>query len=196
MVYHIVMKLSAWAKKQGVSYQTSWNLFKAGKIEGAYKLGSGTIIVPDTVEERKDIVVVYARVSSSENKRNLDSQAKRLRDFCSAKGWVVSQVVKEIGSGLNDKRKKLEGILLNETVTKIVVEHKDRFARFGFNYIEKILKMQGREIVVINDTQENTKEDLMSDFVSIITSFVARLYGLRRSKRKTEKLIEELKQSD
>lgn len=99
--------------------------------------------------------------------------------------------MKEYGSGLNDHRKQLEKILLDPTVTKIVVEHSDRFSRFGMNYIEKLLKMSGRSIEVINK-QVDDKSDLMQDFVSIVTSFTARLYGLRRSKRRTEQLIKEL----
>jgi predicted site-specific integrase-resolvase len=83
-------------------------------------------------------------------------------------------------------------------VTRIVVEHKDRLTRFGFNYLDKLLAMQGRKIEVIN-LAENGKEDLVQDFVSIVTSFCARLYGQRRSKRKTERIIAELqngKESD
>jgi putative resolvase len=82
--------------------------------------------------------------------------------------------------------------LLNDpAVTLIVVEHKDRLTRFGFNYIEQLLKMQSRRIEVINQA-ENGKEDLVQDFVSIVISFCARLYGQRRSKRKTERIIAEL----
>lgn len=75
---------------------------------------------------------------------------------------------------------------MNESIKKIVVEHSDRFSRLGMNYIEKLLKIQGREIEVINE-QANNRNDLMPDFVSIITSFCARLYGLRRNKRRTER---------
>jgi predicted site-specific integrase-resolvase len=75
----------------------------------------------------------------------------------------------------------------------IVVEHKDRLTHFGYNYLEQLLKMQDRRIEVIN-LAENGKEDLIQDFVSIVTSFCARLYGQRRSKRKTERLIAELTQ--
>lgn len=137
------------------------------------------------------MVAVYARVSSSENKSNLDTQAERLISYCNAKGYKVEKVVKEIGSGLNDNRQKLEKLLTDETIGIIVVEHKDRLARFGLNYIEKLLGMQGRKIEIVNNMQ-GEREDLMQDFVSIITSFCARLYGQRRGKRNTEKLIKEL----
>ena len=130
-------------------------------------------------------------VSSSENKENLHRQRERLENYCAAKGYKVIKTVEEIGSGLNDNRKKLESLLLDESIKKIVVEHSDRFSRFGMNYIVKLLKLQDREIEIINESS-NDRDDLMEDFVSIITSFCARLYGLRRNKRRTEKLIENI----
>jgi len=107
------------------------------------------------------------------------------------RGYKVSSIVTEIGSGLNDKRPKLEKILTNRSISIIVVEHRDRLSRFGFNYIEKLLNSNDRRIEVINEPL-NEKEDLIQDFVSIITSFTARLYGQRRSKRRTEFLIKNL----
>jgi predicted site-specific integrase-resolvase len=177
------MKLSQWAKKQSLTYRSAHKHFKQGLIENAYQLPSGAIIVPDDVPSKKEHNVVYARVSSSENKDNLDTQAKRVTDFCNAKGWVVHEVVKETASGLNDERPKLLKVLQDQKVTRIIVEHKDRLTRFGFNYI----KLLDKEIVVINEA-EDQEQDLMQDFVSL----VARLYGKHRSKRATEKLIQEL----
>ena len=189
------MKLTAWAKLQGVCYRSAWNYFHADKIPGAFRLPSGAIIVPDDMVVKQEHVITYARVSSSENKDNLESQSKRLIDFCNAKGWQTHYNVKEIGSGLNDKRKKLEKILQEGKSTKLVVEHKDRLCRFGYNYIKMLCIKNNCELVIINDA-ESEKEDLVQDFVSIITSFCARLYGQRRSRRKTEKLIKELEKSE
>ncbi len=182
------MKLSTYAKKLGVTYRTAWNLFDAGKIKGAYQLETGTVIVPDEVKDKEEYVTVYARVSSSENKSNLVAQSKRVQAFCSAKGWVVKRVEEECASGLNDKRPKLLKLLGDKNVTKIVIEHKDRLTRFGYNYIKELW---GGELVIINEVQEDEK-DLMQDFVSLVTCFTARLYGQRRTKRKTEQLIKEL----
>ncbi len=182
------MKLSKYAKELGVTYRTAWNMFQAGDINGAYKLPTGTIIVPNEVDDKQEYVAVYARVSSSENRANLVAQSKRVQKFCQAKGWVVKRVEEECASGLNDKRPKLMKLLKDKAVTRIVVEHKDRITRFGFNYIKEL--WQG-ELVVINEVQEDEK-DLMQDFVSLVTSFTARLYGLRSSKRKTEELIKQL----
>ena len=184
------MKLSEYAKKIGICYRTAWIHYSKGMIPNAYKLPTGTIIVQEKEEkELGNKVAVYARVSSSENKPNLITQSKRIQDFCSAKGWVVSIVVEECGSGLNDSRPKLIKLLKERKVSKIVVEHKDRLTRFGFNYIKELWD---GEIVIINEVTEDEK-DLMQDFVSLVTSFTARLYGRRRSKRATERLIGELK---
>lgn len=194
------MKLSFYAKQIGVTYRTAWNWYKAGKLSG-YQTPTGTIIVTEskTVSAQAQILsnktVVYARVSAAENKSNLESQSQRLLDYCAAKGYQVEQVVKEIGSGVNDQRPKLLKLLTDDSVRRIVVEHKDRLTRFGFNYLDRLLKMQGREIEVIN-LGENGQEDLVQDFVAIVTSFCARLYGQRRAKRKTEKLIAELQNSE
>jgi predicted site-specific integrase-resolvase len=158
-------------------------------------MDTGTIIITEPVGEAEPVkapkVVIYTRVSAAENKANLETQAQRLQDYCAAKGWAVAQVVKEVGTGVNDTRPKLERVLRDGTVTTIVVEHKDRLTRFGFHYLETLLAMQGRRIEVVNQA-ENGRDDLLQDFVSIITSFCARLYGQRRSKRQTERLIQEL----
>ena len=110
----------------------------------------------------------------------------RLRNYASAKGYSVIKEVKEIGSGLNDKRQQLEKIFKQNNWDILIVEHKDRLARFGINYIEILLDNLNKKLDIINIAETNSKEDLMQDFISIITSFTARLYGLRRSKRKTD----------
>lgn len=185
------MKLSTWAKKIGISYSAAWKMFKLGRIPNAYQLDSGTIIVEEKAV-RPEYTVTYARVSSSENKDNLLRQSKRLSRFCRAKGWTVDQSVTEVGSGLNDKRRKLSKVLEEGKLTRLVVEHKDRLSRFGVNYIRILCQHIGCELVIVNNT-EVEKDDLIQDFVAIITSFCARLYGLRRKSRKALELIQELK---
>lgn len=190
------MKLHDYAKRVGVKYKTAWLWYKAGKLNG-YKTPSGTIIVTELDEKTNSPqkVVVYARVSSNEMRENLDRQADRLVEYCTAKGWQVSQVVKEIASGLNDGRPKLEKVLADTSITAIVVEHRDRLTRFGYHYIETLLAAQGRRIEVVN-LANNGKDELMEDLVSIVYSFSAQMYGQRRAKRKTEKIVEELKAQD
>lgn len=185
-------KISQYAKKYGVTIRTVWNWIYTGKVNYERIDDFGHVrIVEDEDKDVKDSVAIYARVSSSENKSNLERQVKRLEDYCCARGYKVVKTVSEVGSGLNDTRPKLEKLLIDESIKMIVVEHSDRLARFGLNYIKKLLELQGRGIEIVNE-QNNDRDDLMQDFVSIITSFCARLYGLRRNKRRTEKIIEGL----
>lgn len=190
------MKLSKYAKNHGLTYRTAYNHFKAGLIENAYQLPSGTVIIKDVAENVNSLpkelkVATYARVSTSENKSNMETQSDRIVSFANAKGYKISKIVKEIASGLNDKRPKLIDLLNDKSIDIIIVEHTDRLTRFGFNYIQTLMELDGRKIEVINPPS-NDKEDLLEDFISVITSFCARIYGQRRSKRNTEKLISEL----
>lgn len=190
------IKLSKYAKLNGISYMSAYRYFHAGIIKGV-KLDTGTILIDvednNLKTKSNDIkrVILYARVSSSENKSNLDSQLERLRLYAYAKGYTIVNEIKEIGSGLNDKRNKLSDILNQSDWDIIIVEHKDRLARFGLNYIKILLNKLNKKIEVINEVTEE-RDDLMQDFVSIITSFCSRLYGLRRNKRRTEEIIKEL----
>ena len=187
-------KVSQYAKLNNVTSRTVWNWIYAGKVN-IERTASNRVLILEEVPLKPTYIAIYCRVSSSENKDNLDKQKQRLIDYCCAKGYTITKVVTEIGSGLNDKRPKLETLLLDRSITIIVVEHKDRLARFGTNYLEKLLELDNRKVEVVNQAETNT-DDLMQDFVSIITSFTARLYGLRRSKRNTEKLIKELTHVD
>ena len=191
------MKLSDYAKQQGVRYETAWRWFQDGKIKG-HRVGAHTIMIDEGLEDTASSVqkvAVYARVSSAENKPNLDSQAKRLVDYCMAKGYQVSKVVKEIGSGVNDARPKFLALLEDTTITTIVVEHKDRASRFGVRYIDSLLRVQGRMLEVVN-VSENATEDVLADLTSIIYSFCSRLYGPRRATRKTETIVKQLQAKD
>ena len=184
------IKLSEYAKLHSVTYRTAWNWYKAGKIKNAFKDEYGNILVE--VEEEtpfENKVAIYARVSSNENKSNLEAQAKRLKQYAIAKGYQIVHIVKEVGSGVNDNRKKLLKLLQKDDYGILLVEHKDRLTRFGFNYIKILLEKDKKRIEVVNEAEDD-KSDLMQDLVSILYYFSARLYGLRRSKRKTEKIIE------
>lgn len=175
------MKLSHYAKKIGLDYRTVWNWYKEGKIPNAYQTHSGTIIVPDEEIEHKQEygVILYARTSSSQNKELLDNQVERLKNYATSRGYKIKQIVKEFGSGLNDERKQLSKILQDNKYDKIIVEHKDRLTRFGFNWIQLLT---GNRIEVINEAKEKD-EDIVKDLISIIHCFSARIYGLRRSQR-------------
>ena len=192
------MKLSAYARKMGVRYETAWRWFKQGHVPGE-QLPSGTIVVFESAE-RKEVaepegVAIYARVSAAENRPDLDRQAERLIAYSSAKGYQITQVVKEVGSGVNASRPRFLKLLADPTLRVIVVEHKDRATRFGFRYLETLLSQQGRHLEVVN-LAEDGREDLVTDLVAIVYSFSARLSGQRRAKRKTEALIKELTESE
>lgn len=188
------MKLSEWAKKMGISYRRAWQMFKDGKLPNAVQLPTGTIVV---LEEGKtqtisnNTVAIYCRVSSHENKDNLEKQAERLKEYAVARGYQIKYIVKEVGSGVNDTRPKLISLLNQKDYKILLVEHKDRLTRFGFNFVKLICERDNKIIEIVNNA-EDEKEDLIQDFVAVIYSFSAKLYGLRRAKRKTEKIVKEL----
>jgi putative resolvase len=187
------MKLKEYARQQAVSYRTAWRWWKAGKLPGR-QMDTGTILIetePASASTPSQRVAIYARVSSAENKGNLESQAERLAAYCAARGYRVAKLVKEVGSGVNDARPKLLALLDDQSIGLIVVEHKDRLTRFGFRYLDTLLKAQGRAIEVVNQA-ENGTEELLADLTAIVYSFCARLYGQRRAKRKTERIVAEL----
>lgn len=146
-------------------------------------MDTGTIIITeDDAPQRPQSVAIYTRVSAAENRPNLDTPADRLLAYCAAKGYQVHKVVKEVGSGVNDNRRKLLKLLADPTITVIVVEHQDRLTRCGFRYIETLLEQQGRRVEVINLADNvrltlpgNGRADLLDDLVAIIYSFCARL---------------------
>ena len=184
------MKLSNWAKKTGISYLTAWRWWKTGKLPvKVYQTPSGTLIVEEELSSAKNAekIYIYARVSSYDQKDDLERQIQRCIDYCASKGWQVESVIKEIASGLNDHRPKLRQLLKSKP-SKIVIEHKERLTRFGFEYFETLLPMLGCEIHIINKSE--SKYELTEDLIAIVTSFCARLYGSRSHKQK--KIVEEI----
>lgn len=195
------MKLSEVANKLGITKRTLYNWKRKNIISFIKKNKLNYISYDDYCQlaniqhKNEEKIVIYARVSSSENKSNLDSQAERLTSYCIAKGYKIHKIIKEIGSGINDNRQKLIDLLTKDDFTKIVIEHKDRLTRVGFNYIKVLLENKNKNIEIVNEI-DNNKEDLIQDFVSIITSYCAKIYGRRRSSRKTEQLIKKLEEDN
>lgn len=173
------MKLSKWAIQQGIHYQTAWQWYKDGRIANAYQTSTGSIFVSDPHPSKDERVVVYARVSNRERKESLQSQADRCVTFANAKGLSVDKVYTEIASGMNDTRRELWR-LLDSKPTVVIVENRDRLTRFGFEYLNRLLKQQGCEVLVLNQSETDT-QDLLRDLTSVIYSFCARLYGRRRA---------------
>jgi putative resolvase len=189
------MKLSAYAKQVGVTYKTAWQWWKAGQLD-AYQLPTGTIVVrePQTAASG---VALYARVSSADQKEDAVRQMQRLREYAAARGYLVVAEVSEIASGLNDERPKLKQVLTNPRVGVIVVEHRDRLTRCGYGYIATLLAQQGRRVEALYPS--DTGDGLVDDFVAVITSMAARIYGRRNSKRRAQRIqacVEHVMQSE
>ena len=180
------MRLSVYAKKTGVTYKTAFRWWKAGKLD-AYQMDTGTIIVREPATSAEQLqVALYARVSSADQKEDLERQMQRLKDYAASKGYQVTKMVSEQASGLNDRRAKLMKLLTDASVGIVVIEHRDRLTRFGFNYIEQLMQMQGRRLEVIFPSDSDN--DLVDDFIAVITSMASRISGRRTSKRRAEKI--------
>ncbi|HEV2459165.1 MAG TPA: IS607 family transposase [Ktedonobacterales bacterium] len=178
------MKVSTYAKQVGVTYKTAWQWWKAGQLD-AYQLPTGTIIVREPVAPAHG-VALYARVSSADQKDDAARQMQRLREYAAARGYQVIAEVTEIASGLNVERPKLKKLLADRRVGTLVVEHKDRLTRFGYSYITTLLEQQGRRVEAVFPT--DTGDGLVDDFVAVITSMAARIYGRRNSKRRAQQV--------
>lgn len=193
------IKISKLAEDLNVTVQTLWNWKHQGKINFIKdEINGYNYVSIDTYNDFLNIkeiktnrVVIYTRVSTPERKSNLITQSDRLFAYANAKGYNVIKVIKEVASGFNDNRKKLQEILNNLDFDILLVEHKDRLTRVGFNYLNSLLNKLGKKIEVVNEVDTDEK-DIIQDFISIITSYTARIYGNRRKSRKTEELVKEL----
>lgn len=183
--FKMYYKLSDYAKKHNVTYRTAWNRFKKGLIDGAFMDEHGHIKIPVLSLDKLNNAIIYCRVSNNDAKDNLNRQADRLTDYTIRNGYNIIDIVKEIASGLNDNRKKLTDILKRDDWDLLIVENKDRLTRFGFNYIKTLLNSKGKDVIIVNQSDDDNT-DLIQDLVSIIYSFSARLYGLRKKKSKKE----------
>lgn len=171
------MRLSGWADRQGISYRTAWRWVKVGKMPG--RTGTWIVDEPATAVIGR-VVVAYCRVSSADQRDDLDRQASRVADGAKAQGLAVAEVAKEIGSGLNGHRRKITRTLAAPTAAVIVVEHRDRPARFGVERLQAVSSAAGRRFVLLYpavlDPAETT-DDPVWDITEVLTSMCARLYG-------------------
>ena len=180
------VKLSDWAAENGIHRQTAYRWFHAGALPvPARQLPTGTILVEaPSGSAVPGAVVLYARVSSADQRDDLDRQLGRLAAWAAGRGLVVTKTVAEIGSGLNGPRPKLLAVLSDPEAKTVVVEHRDRLARFGVEYIEAALAAQGRQVMVVDDRE--LEDDLVRDVTEVLTSLCARLYGRRSARRRAE----------
>lgn len=175
------MKLAAWARQVGVHPKTAYRWFDRGVLPvPARWLPTGTILVDTPPARREGRTALYARVSSHDQRADLGRQVARLTAWATRHGSAVGVTEAEVGSGLGGRRRRLLRLLADPTVSPIVVEHRDRLARFGAEYVEAALAACGRRLVVVDPGE--TTDDLVRDMVDVLTSLCARLYG-RRSAR-------------
>ena len=181
------MNLKEWAQLQGVHPVTAYRWFRDGKPPVSARRVGGLILVdaPGSAATAGR-VAVYARVSSADQRADLDRQVARVTASATGEDLSVGRVVTEVGSALNGKRRKFLALLRDESVATIVVEHRDRFARFGAEYVEAALSAQGRRLLVVDPAAVD--DDLVRDVTEILTALCARLYGGRAAKNRAARL--------
>ena len=183
------ISLTAWGRLYGFDKATTSRLHRQGKLPPELKIekfptGRYYVVVPEESESR---CVLYARVSSGDQREDLDRQVGRLVEWATQQGHRPDEVVKEIGSGLNGNRRRLRRLVGDRTVGTIIVEHRDRLCRFGFEYIEAALASRGARILVMED--EEIEDDVVRDVTEVMTSLCARLYGRRSARRRAERAM-------
>jgi predicted site-specific integrase-resolvase len=190
------VNLKEWAEEQGVAYVTARRWFATGKLPvPAYRVG-GLILIGTPVTGTKDTgsTVVYARVSSADQRPDLDRQVARVTGWATGQHLAVDRVVTEVGSALNGKRRKFLALLCDPSATVIVVEHRDRFARFGAEYVEAALAASGRVLLVADPAEVD--DDLVRDVTEILTSLCARLYGRRAAANRAARALAAMESGD
>lgn len=138
------------------------------------------------LEKDSKKTIIYARVSSRDQKKDLDTQIQLLSLFATSKGFQF-EIFSEIFSGMNFKRPKFNQLLEmveNGEVERIIINHKDRLLRFGYDMFEKICKLNNVEILVLDESKKELQQELLEDFISLITSFSGKIYGKRSHKNK------------
>ena len=186
------MLVKEWAEREHLHPQTVWKWCRTGKMpvpvehtpSGMWLVHDPKYETPAPSDAEQSRTVCYARVSSAGQKADLQRQADRLKAFALGMGVEAPEVVTETGSGMNDKRRKLNRLLADPGVGVIIVEHRDRLARMNAGLIESALKAQGRRLIVVDDRELD--DDLVRDMTEVLTSLCARLYGRRAASNKAK----------
>jgi len=184
------VNLKQWAESQGIHYHTAYRWSHDGALPvPAERVGPRTVLVNPhgTKLELPAGVGLYARVSSHDQKNDLDRQVSRLSERAAKAGASVVRIEAEVGSGMNGTRKKIRRLLSGPDVGTVVVEHRDRLGRTGTELVEAVLSASGRRLVVLDEGEVD--DDLVRDMVEVLTSFCARLYGRRSARNRAEKAL-------
>lgn len=131
----------------------------------------------------------YARVSSTKQKSDLEAQTNRILRYAATNGIKIDKIVEDIASGMNGNRPKLNKLFADPDYD-IIIEHRERLTRFGYEMVENALKAQGRTITIIEDKEVD--DNLVRDMTEILTSFCTRLYGKRGARNKAKHAIEDM----
>ena len=195
-------KIGDFAELVGVSVSTLRRWETEGRIVPERTLGNQRIYTDEQLAIVKNLskekvvkptsAIIYCRVSSSGQKEDLARQISAMESFCLSQGVAITEVITEIGGGLNFKRPKFLNIIRSAIAGEIrflYVAHKDRLCRFGFELVEQIVQWGGGEIVIANAETLSPTEELSADLLSIIHCFSSRLYGLRKYKSKVKKIV-------
>ena len=186
------MNLTEWAKAQGISPHTAYRWFREGILPvPAERVGTRTILVNLEASTASGVtggVGLYARVSSPDQKADLERQVARLASWAAQAGHRVVRVEAEVGSGMNGSRLKARRMLADPEVTTVVVEHKDRLGRVNTELAEAALSASGRRLLVLDEGE--VEDDLVRDMVEVLTSFCARLYGRRSARDRAREALE------
>ncbi|CMP67385.1 IS607-like element IS1535 family transposase [Mycobacterium tuberculosis] len=187
------MNLADWAESVGVNRHTAYRWFREGTLPVPAERVGRLILVKTAASASAAAagVGLYARGASHDRRSDLDRQVARLTAWATERDLGVGQVVCEVGSGLNGKRPKLRRILSDPDARVIVVEHRDRLARFGVEHLEAALSAQGRRIVVADPGE--TTDDLVCDMIEVLTGMCARLYGRRGARNRAMRAVTEAK---
>lgn len=189
------MLVREWARREGLHPQTVWKWCREGTMPvPVEQTPTGAWLIHDPKYETAPTItgrtVCYARVSSNDQKTDLQRQGDRLKAFAFNMGVDAPEVVTEVGSGMNDKRRKLNKLLADPTVTTIIVEHRDRLARMNVGLVESALEASGRRLIVVDDTERD--DDLLQDMTEVLALFCARLYDRKSAKRRAQQALEAL----
>lgn len=181
--------MAEWARSEGIHPQTAYRWFREGTLPvPAVRVNQRTVLVnPGSGEDAVGGVGLYARVSSHDQRADLDRQVARLSEWAAQAGVPVVRVEAEVGSGMNGARRKVRRLLADPRAATVVVEHRDRLGRMNTELVEAALSAQGRRLVVL-DSGEVT-DDLVRDMVEVLTSFCARLYGRRSARNRAIKAV-------
>lgn len=131
-------------------------------------------------------IVIYARVSTKNQKNDLKNQITFLQQFCNTKGMIIDECIEDFGSGLSYNRKKWNKLLIDvmeQKIKTIIISHKDRFVRFGYDWFYKFCKNFNTEIIVVNNENLSPREELIQDIISILHIFSSKLYSLHKYKK-------------